>query len=291
MPDTALRRKTRRLTVGYLGAGSEHPVPAQSMTTTVTTDIDRTFRQIAEPADAGCENVRTLCPSADHAQALPAIAKKSRIPVSADIDDQPKHVLVATGAGRAGVRVEPGNIHDIGHTIRVSSSAPPVEQVEVGSEMPQSLDLRPGKLEMCAYPSRGRTQVDVSQLADEVVLALRGRLAVAAEQRRAGCDVAYRQSAGSRRTLFAAGSHQHRTAEGGEGGRRRDRSVVVRARRPDRPAGRAPVRVRGCGPDGRDRRTGPRPPGTAGPRTQADPAQQAHRRRADHPGRGVRRRG
>ncbi|GHI99856.1 MULTISPECIES: flavodoxin-dependent (E)-4-hydroxy-3-methylbut-2-enyl-diphosphate synthase [Streptomyces] len=286
------RRKTRQLQVGPVGVGSDHPVSVQSMTTTVTADVNATLQQIAELTAAGCDIVRVACPSADDAEALPAIARKSKIPVIADIHFQPKYVFAAIEAGCAAVRVNPGNIkkfddkvgeiaraakdhgtpirigvnagsldarlmrkygkatpealaesalweaslfaeHDfhelkisvkhndpvvmirayeilaeqcdyplhlgvteagpafqgtvksavafgallrqgIGDTIRVSLSAPPVEEVKVGAQILQSLNLRPRKLEIVSCPSCGRAQVDVYKLADEVTAGLEG---------------------------------------------------------------------------------------------------------------------
>ncbi|MCZ9343830.1 flavodoxin-dependent (E)-4-hydroxy-3-methylbut-2-enyl-diphosphate synthase, partial [Streptomyces sp. TRM76130] len=111
-PPAALaeRRPTRQLRVGPVGVGSDHPVSVQSMTTTVTADVNATLQQIAELTAAGCDIVRVACPSADDAEALPAIAAKSKIPVIADIHFQPKYVFAAIEAGCAAVRVNPGNI-------------------------------------------------------------------------------------------------------------------------------------------------------------------------------------
>ena len=60
----------------------------------------------------------------------------------------------------------------IGDTIRVSLSAPPVEEIKVGSQILESLNLRPRKLEIVSCPSCGRAQVDVYTLADEVTKGL-----------------------------------------------------------------------------------------------------------------------
>jgi (E)-4-hydroxy-3-methylbut-2-enyl-diphosphate synthase len=291
-PVLAPRRKTRQLQVGTVGVGSDHPVSVQSMTTTLTADVNATLQQIAELTAAGCDIVRVAVPSADDAEALPAIARKSRIPVIADIHFQPKYVFAAIDAGCAAVRVNPGNIkkfddkvgeiaraameakvpirigvnagsldpkilakygkatpealvesalweaslfaehdfHDIkisvkhhdpvimvqayqqlaaqcdyplhlgvteagpafqgtiksatafgallsqgiGDTIRVSLSAPPVEEVKVGCQILESLNLRTRRLEIVSCPSCGRAQVDVYKLADEVTAGLEG---------------------------------------------------------------------------------------------------------------------
>ena len=62
----------------------------------------------------------------------------------------------------------------IGDTIRVSLSAPPVEEVKVGIKILESLNLRPRHLEIVSCPSCGRAQVDVYKLADEVTAGLTG---------------------------------------------------------------------------------------------------------------------
>jgi (E)-4-hydroxy-3-methylbut-2-enyl-diphosphate synthase len=291
-PTLSERRRSRQIKVGKVLVGGDAPVSVQSMTTTPTTDVNATLQQIAELTASGCDIVRVACPSQDDAEALPAIAQKSQIPVIADIHFQPKYVFAAIDAGCAAVRVNPGNIrkfddqvkeisraasdagvslrigvnagsldkrlldkygrptaealvesavweaslfeehdfHDfkisvkhndpvvmvqayemlaergdwplhlgvteagpafqgtikssvafgallargIGDTIRVSLSAPPVEEVKVGQAILQSLNLRPRKLEIVSCPSCGRAQVDVYKLADEVTAGLEG---------------------------------------------------------------------------------------------------------------------
>ncbi|GII60580.1 4-hydroxy-3-methylbut-2-en-1-yl diphosphate synthase (flavodoxin) 1 [Sphaerisporangium krabiense] len=288
----AERRVSRRIMVGSVPVGGDAPVSVQSMTTTLTADINATLQQIAELTAAGCQIVRVAVPSQDDADALPAIARKSQIPVIADIHFQPKYVFAAIDAGCAAVRVNPGNIkkfddkvgeiakaaadagvsirigvnagsldprllakygkatpealvesalwecslfeehgfrdlkisvkhHDpvvmiqayrllaakcdyplhlgvteagpafqgtiksavafgallaegIGDTIRVSLSAPPVEEVKVGIGILESLNLRERGLEIVSCPSCGRAQVDVYTLAEQVHAGLDG---------------------------------------------------------------------------------------------------------------------
>jgi (E)-4-hydroxy-3-methylbut-2-enyl-diphosphate synthase len=291
-PVLAARRQSRQISVGSVLVGGGAPVSVQSMTTTVTADVNSTLQQIAELTAAGCQIVRVAVPSQDDVEALPAIAKKSQIPVVADIHFQPKYVFAAIDAGCAAVRVNPGNIRQfdnkvreiaaaastagvpirigvnagsldrrllekhgkptaealvesalwecslfeehgfrdvkisvkhndpvvmirayrqlaeqcdyplhlgvteagpafqgtikssvafgallaegIGDTIRVSLSAPPVEEVKVGNAILESLGLRERGLEIVSCPSCGRAQVDVYTLADQVTAALDG---------------------------------------------------------------------------------------------------------------------
>jgi Enzyme involved in the deoxyxylulose pathway of isoprenoid biosynthesis len=81
----APRRETRQIKVGKVLVGGGAPVSVQSMTTTQTTDINGTLQQIAELTATGCDIVRVAVPTQDDANALPIIAKKSQIPVVADI--------------------------------------------------------------------------------------------------------------------------------------------------------------------------------------------------------------
>ncbi|CAL9596890.1 4-hydroxy-3-methylbut-2-en-1-yl diphosphate synthase (flavodoxin) [Nocardiopsis dassonvillei] len=288
----ATRRKTRQIMVGNVPVGGDAPVSVQSMTTTRTSDINATLQQIAELTASGCQIVRVAVPTNDDADALAVIARKSQIPVIADIHFQPKYVFQAIDAGCAAVRVNPGNIkkfddkvaeiaraasaagtpirigvnagsldkrllakygratpealvesalwecslfeehgfrdikisvkhndpvvmvnayrqlasacdyplhlgvteagpafqgtiksavafgallsEGIGDTIRVSLSAPPAEEVKVGTQILESLGLRERGLEIVSCPSCGRAQVDVYTLAEEVTAGLEG---------------------------------------------------------------------------------------------------------------------
>ena len=78
--------------VGKVQVGSEAPVSVQSMTTTQTTDINGTLQQIAELTATGCDIVRVAVPTQEDADVLRIIAKRSQIPVIADIHFQPRYV-------------------------------------------------------------------------------------------------------------------------------------------------------------------------------------------------------
>src|SRR2546429_1765035 len=110
VPSLAPRRASRQVLVGSVPVGGGAPVSVQSMTTTLTADVNATLQQIAELTATGCQIVRVAVPSQDDADALAQIARKSQIPVIADIHFQPKYVFAAIDAGCAAVRVNPGNI-------------------------------------------------------------------------------------------------------------------------------------------------------------------------------------
>ncbi|MDQ1014734.1 flavodoxin-dependent (E)-4-hydroxy-3-methylbut-2-enyl-diphosphate synthase [Streptomyces afghaniensis] len=119
----AERRVSRRIQVGPVAVGGGAPVSVQSMTTTRTSDIGATLQQIAELTASGCQIVRVACPTQDDADALATIARKSQIPVIADIHFQPKYVFEAIEAGCAAVRVNPGNIKQFDDRVKEIAQA------------------------------------------------------------------------------------------------------------------------------------------------------------------------
>ncbi|MGB6246912.1 MULTISPECIES: flavodoxin-dependent (E)-4-hydroxy-3-methylbut-2-enyl-diphosphate synthase [Gordonia] len=122
-PVLAPRRKTRQIHVGSVGVGSDFPISVQSMCTTKTHDVNATLQQIAALTASGCDIVRVACPRQEDADALPIIARKSQIPVIADIHFQPKYIFAAIDAGCAAVRVNPGNIKEFDGRVKEVAKA------------------------------------------------------------------------------------------------------------------------------------------------------------------------
>jgi len=125
------RRKTRQIQVGKVGVGSDFQISVQSMTTTQTTNIDATLQQIAELTASGCDIVRVAVPHQDDADVLHIIAKKSQIPVIADIHFQPRYVFTAIDAGVGAVRVNPGNIRKFDDQVAAISKAANAANVSI----------------------------------------------------------------------------------------------------------------------------------------------------------------
>ena len=126
-PSFAPRRTTRQILLKHpthpVAVGGDAPISVQSMATTLTADVNSTLQQIAELTASGCQVVRVAVPSPDNADALPDIARKSGIPVIADIHFQPKYVFAAIEAGCAGVRVNPGNIKQFDDKVKEIAAA------------------------------------------------------------------------------------------------------------------------------------------------------------------------
>src|SRR5207249_8036152 len=100
----------RQISVGGVRIGGGAPVVVQSMTLTMTHDVEATTAQIAALASAGCEVVRCAVPKTEDAEALSRIVRLSPIPVIADIHFNASLALKAIDQGVAAVRINPGNI-------------------------------------------------------------------------------------------------------------------------------------------------------------------------------------
>ena len=148
-PVIAPRRESRKIQVGRVAVGGDAPISVQSMCTTLTADVNATLQQIAELTAAGCDIVRVACPSQDDADALADIARKSQIPVIADIHFQPKYVYAAIDAGCAGVRVNPGNIRQfddqVGSLVLLARHPGVAHPAAAGEDAPHDVLTFPGQ--------------------------------------------------------------------------------------------------------------------------------------------------
>ncbi len=104
------RRKTRAIFLGELQVGGGAPVSVQSMTKTLTHDVESTLRQIAELERVRCQVIRLAVPDHDAASCLPVYVRAAKVPLIADIHFDYKLALEALDAGVAGLRINPGNI-------------------------------------------------------------------------------------------------------------------------------------------------------------------------------------
>ena len=110
------RRPAHEVRIGTATIGGRHPVLVQSMTTTLTRDIDATVAQTLQLADAGCELVRITTPTQADAACLESIVAKVRaagctVPLCADIHFQPAAAFEAVKWVEK-IRVNPGNFVD-----------------------------------------------------------------------------------------------------------------------------------------------------------------------------------
>lgn len=105
-----MRKQTRLVTVGGVKIGGGERVKIQSMTTTKTSDVDKTVAQIAALEAAGCEIVRVAVSDEADALAIRQVVGKISIPLVADIHFSPKLAVTAIENGADKVRINPGNI-------------------------------------------------------------------------------------------------------------------------------------------------------------------------------------
>lgn len=104
------RKKTRCLNVGGVAVGGDAPVIVQSMTNTMTADVEATVGQIERLEAAGCEIARVAVPDESAAMSIGAIKERVSIPVIADIHFDHRLALAVVDQGVDGLRINPGNI-------------------------------------------------------------------------------------------------------------------------------------------------------------------------------------
>ncbi len=117
------RRKTIQINVGNVAIGHESPISVQSMTNTITSDIDATLNQIHQIHEAGADIVRVSCPDEKSTKALKKIVNDSYIPIVADIHFHYKRAVEAATSGASCLRINPGNIGNIKKIKEVVSAA------------------------------------------------------------------------------------------------------------------------------------------------------------------------
>ncbi|HMA48307.1 MAG TPA: flavodoxin-dependent (E)-4-hydroxy-3-methylbut-2-enyl-diphosphate synthase [Magnetospirillaceae bacterium] len=104
------RRKSRQIFVGNVPVGGDAPISVQTMTNTLTTDVEGTVAQIRRAEEAGVDIVRVSCPDEESTAALKHIVKQVKVPIVADIHFHYKRAIEAAEAGAACLRINPGNI-------------------------------------------------------------------------------------------------------------------------------------------------------------------------------------
>ena len=104
------RRVSRQIHVGRVPVGGGAPVTVQTMTNTLTTDVDATVAQIRRAERAGVDIVRVSCPDQESTAALAEIVRQVDVPVVADIHFHYRRAIEAAQAGAACLRINPGNI-------------------------------------------------------------------------------------------------------------------------------------------------------------------------------------
>lgn len=109
--------------VGRVAVGGDAPISVQSMTNTLTTDVEATIAQVKELEDAGADIVRISCPDQDSSLALKEIVKRVDVPIVADIHFHYKRAIEAAESGASCLRINPGNIGDSARVREVVKAA------------------------------------------------------------------------------------------------------------------------------------------------------------------------
>ncbi|MDR1016610.1 MAG: flavodoxin-dependent (E)-4-hydroxy-3-methylbut-2-enyl-diphosphate synthase [Coriobacteriales bacterium] len=109
-PNRIAREKTRSVKIGDLIVGGGAPVVVQSMLNTKPDDLLGAREQVEALAEAGCRIARIAVPSKIALECFALTARRSPIPIVADIHFDYKLAIAAVEAGAAAIRINPGNI-------------------------------------------------------------------------------------------------------------------------------------------------------------------------------------
>lgn len=105
-----IRKKTREIRVGDVLIGNNNQISVQSMTNTITEDVEATVKQILQLEEVNCDIIRMAISNMRDAKAIEEIKKQINIPIIADIQYNYKLALAAVENGVDGLRINPGNI-------------------------------------------------------------------------------------------------------------------------------------------------------------------------------------
>ncbi len=103
-------KQTKRIVVGNVPVGGGARISVQSMTTTKTSDVEKTVAQIDSLQKSGCDIVRVAVSDEADARAIKDVKTRIRLPLVADIHFSPKLAVLAIENGADKVRINPGNI-------------------------------------------------------------------------------------------------------------------------------------------------------------------------------------
>jgi (E)-4-hydroxy-3-methylbut-2-enyl-diphosphate synthase len=105
-----VRKKTTVAKIGSVYIGGQNPIAIQSMTKSVTADVDATVKQIQMLEEAGCEIIRCAIVDKTDAEAIREIKSRITIPLVADIHFDSRLAVKALKSGADKVRINPGNL-------------------------------------------------------------------------------------------------------------------------------------------------------------------------------------
>ena len=101
---------TKKVFVGSVLIGGGERIKIQSMTTTKTSDVEKTAEQISRLEQAGCEIARVAVLDEADAVAIRKLKTLVKNPIVADIHFSPNLAVLAMESGADKVRINPGNI-------------------------------------------------------------------------------------------------------------------------------------------------------------------------------------
>lgn len=123
--DKLLRRESKAVMCGDVQIGGGADISVQSMTNTITKDIESTVKQILELEQIGCEIIRVSVTDMEDAEAVREIKKQIHIPIVADIHFDYRLAIKSIENGIDKLRINPGNIGSMERVKKIVEYAKP----------------------------------------------------------------------------------------------------------------------------------------------------------------------
>ncbi|WP_413478275.1 flavodoxin-dependent (E)-4-hydroxy-3-methylbut-2-enyl-diphosphate synthase [Vibrio hibernica] len=159
------RRPSTRIYVGNVPIGDGAPIAVQSMTNTLTTDVEATVAQIRALEKVGADLVRVSVPTMDAAEAFKLIKQQVNVPLIADIHFDYRIALKVAEYGVDCLRINPGNI---GNEARIRSVVDcardkniPIRIGVNGGSLEKEIQLKYGEPTAAALVESAMRHVDI----------------------------------------------------------------------------------------------------------------------------------
>ena len=170
------RKKTYGVKVGHVQVGGGAPIVVQSMTNTDTADVETTYQQTLELAEAGSEIVRWTVNVPEAAAAVPVIKKRlldagCRVPIIGDFHYN-GHVLLTKypdcAAALDKYRINPGNV---GAGQRRDEQFSTICKVAVAHGKPVRIGVNGGSLnqELVMQKMQENTDKNLAKESEEII--------------------------------------------------------------------------------------------------------------------------
>ena len=105
---------SKKIKVGNVYIGGDAPITVQTMTNVLSADVNKLINQVRELEIAGADIIRITVNDLSAVEGFKQAVKKASVPIVADIHFDSNLAIKAIEAGADKIRINPGNMTDLG---------------------------------------------------------------------------------------------------------------------------------------------------------------------------------